>query len=147
MFILNHLAKAVLKILYVIWDYFIKEEICNKADIESRVGAGGREIEFTISKLNLWTVRSWVYFPLWFSIFFIQQMRISFIIRNEIAGLLGGSVHWASDFSSGYNLTVCGFGHCIRLSAVRVETALDPLSPSVYWPLPCLCSLSKINKH
>ena len=46
-------------------------------------------------------------------------------------GRLGGSVGRASDFSSGHDLTVHEFKPPIGLSAVSVEAASDPLSPSL----------------
>ena len=47
----------------------------------------------------------------------------SFSLRSEakIKGHLGGSVHWASDFSSGHDSLVWEFKLCIRLCADRLE--------------------------
>ena len=51
-------------------------------------------------------------------------------------------------FGSGDDLMVYEFEPCIRLSAVSVEPALDPVSLSLCPPLLTLSpSLSKINKH
>ena len=57
----------------------------------------------------------------------------------------GGSVGKASDFGSVYDLTVHEFKPHMGLSAVSMEPALNPLSPSLSAP-PSL-SLLKINKH
>ena len=64
-------------------------------------------------------------------------------------GHLGGSVGWASDFGSGYDLMVHEFEPCIRLCIDSVEPAWDSLSlpPSLYSPPPLILSVSlKINK-
>ena len=66
---------------------------------------------------------------------------------------LGGSVGWASDFSSGHDLTVCGFEPCIRHCADHLHRAwslLQILCLLLSLPLPhshfvSLC-FSKINK-
>ena len=61
----------------------------------------------------------------------------------------GGPVGWASDFSSGHDLTVSEFEPHIRLTAVSAELASYPLSPSLSAPpsLVLSLSLSKIKKH
>ena len=65
-------------------------------------------------------------------------------------GRLGGSVGWASDFSSGQDLILVGLSPALGsvLTAHNLEPALDSVSPSLSAPpLLALClSLSKINK-
>ena len=68
-------------------------------------------------------------------------------------GHLGGSISWASDFSSSHDLTVCGFKPCVWLCAkhlLRAWSLLWILCLLLSLPLPSshsvsLC-LSKINK-
>ena len=43
----------------------------------------------------------------------------------------GGSVGWASSFSSGHGLTVPEFEPRVGLAAVSPELSLDPLSPTL----------------
>ena len=54
--------------------------------------------------------------------------------RKATVGHLGGSVSQMPDFSSGHNLTVCGFEPCVRLCADSSEPALDSVSPSLSTP-------------
>ena len=58
---------------------------------------------------------------------------------------LGGSIRYASGFSSGDDLTVHEFEPCIRLTAVSTRPASDPLSPSLS-ALPWLVLSLQINK-
>ena len=67
--------------------------------------------------------------------------------KRWVEGRLGGSVSWASNFSSGHDLTVPEFEPCIGLCAVSAEPALDPLTPSLSAPHPFACSLSPSLKN
>ena len=60
--------------------------------------------------------------------------------KNELLGRLGGSVDWASDFSSGQDLTVREFEPCLQLPAVSAEPGSSV--PLLSLPLACLLSLS-----
>ena len=67
-------------------------------------------------------------------------------------GRLGGSVGWASDFSSGHDLMVCGFEPLVGLYADSSEPGAclgfcvsSSLCPSPTHALSL--SLSKVNKH
>ena len=43
------------------------------------------------------------------------------MLRNAVWGHLGGSVSYVLDFSSGHDLTVCGFEPCVGLCADSSE--------------------------
>ena len=64
--------------------------------------------------------------------------------RTHVGGRLGASVKRPTlDFSSGRDLAVREFEPRVGLLADSAEPAWDSLSPSL--PVPCPCSLSKIN--
>ena len=72
--------------------------------------------------------------------------------RNSLpVGCLGSSVGWASNFRSGYDLTVCESESHIGLCADSSEPALDSVFLSVCsspaWAHARSLSLSKINKR
>ena len=69
------------------------------------------------------------------------------LLKLNIERCLGGSVSWASNFSSGHDLRVCGFKSCIQLADVSMEPTSDPLSPSLSAPPPLEISPLKISKH
>ena len=52
------------------------------------------------------------------------------------------SISCASDFSSGYDLTVHEFEPHVGLATVSTEPSLDPLSPSFSVPPPFMHTLS-----
>ena len=62
--------------------------------------------------------------------------RVSTTLSGE--GCLGGSVGWASDFSSGHDLTAHELEPHIGLSALSTEPAPDHVSPSLSAPPPLL---------
>ena len=60
-----------------------------------------------------------------------------------LAGRLGGSIGWASDFGSGRDHTVCEFEPRVRFCADSSEPgACFEFCVSLSLPLPCSCSLS-----
>ena len=61
--------------------------------------------------------------------------------------LLGGSVSQASDFGLGHGLMVHEFKSSTGLSAISMESALDPLSPSLSASPPFSLSTPLKNKH
>ena len=71
-------------------------------------------------------------FPESFLCLLIQLHLTDQLIKEykTLQGCLGGSVGWASDFGSGHDLVVCEFKPRIRLSALRTESASDPVSLS-----------------
>ena len=58
-----------------------------------------------------------------------ERMKIMHVKHKNVQRSLGGSVSWASDFSSGHDLPVCEFKPHIRCCADRAQPASDPLSP------------------
>ena len=70
-------------------------------------------------------------------------------IRNiQRLGRLGGSDGWASDFSSGHDLTVREFRPCVELCADSSEpgAASDSVSPSLSAPSLLMLCLSLSQK-
>ena len=66
-----------------------------------------------------------------------------------LAGRLGGSIGWASDFGSGHDHMVCEFEPRIRFCADSLEPASESVSPSLSAPpqlVLCLSVSQKINK-
>ena len=63
---------------------------------------------------------------------------------GQQSGRLGGSVRWATDFTSGHDLMVRGFGFEPSSGRVLTAQSLEPASDSVSLPLhlPCSCSVS-----
>ena len=63
---------------------------------------------------------------------------------TPVEGHLGGSVSWASDFSSGHDLMIHEFEPRVGLSAGSAEPAWDSLPPLSLCPSPaCAFSLPK----
>ena len=92
-----------------------------------------------LSQWNMWLLilGLWVWTPHW----------VYRLLKNKILGHLGGSVGWVSDFGSGHDLTVCEFEPRIRLTAVSMEPASDPLFPSLSAPALFALSLSQNKKN
>ena len=53
--------------------------------------------------------------------------------------------HLTLGFGSGHDLTICEFESHNGLSAVSIEPASDPLSPSLSAPPQLMCMISRIN--
>ena len=83
--------------------------------IEKTVQTNGPWLEKRVAELTaVLSGPVWVYYTT--SIILLLNNK-----KNEILGHLGGSVSWASDFSSGHDVTVCGFKPHIRLCADSSE--------------------------
>ena len=83
--------------------------------------------------------------------FLLYSPFSSSIKKTLVPGYLGGSVGWASDFSSGHDLTAVGLSPTSGsvLTAQSLEPASHSVSPSLSAPslLARALSLSNLNKH